>query len=379
LHHAGSWQCTGGGGEAVTISSSCTVNEYNDPFDVMGAYGSRHSHGWHLQRLGLLQSSNVQTVTQSGMYTLSSALDLTTQATTLRIPRTIGSGGAVQDWYYLETRKSGGVFDSFSSTDPVVKGVSIRVNDNPTMTTRSRLLDTHPGGSVADAPLQPGETFIDGQLSVRAVSAGGGNATVAITLGPQATDVQAPSPPTGLSHTLADGGVRLQWEGSADNVSVSAYPVYRDGVQVGSSGTTTYEDAGVPAGPHVYTVYARDQAGNLSASSAPYTVTVPGATTVAGSGPASPGDRWTDRSGPRLRLQRRRLRGGRMLISANARDAAGVARVELWIDGRRVRSTKAAKVSYRSRLRAGAHRVVVKATDAKGNDARLERRLRVRG
>ena len=39
----------------VPISSACTLNEYNDPWDVMGAHGSRHSHGWHLQRLGVRQ------------------------------------------------------------------------------------------------------------------------------------------------------------------------------------------------------------------------------------------------------------------------------------------------------------------------------------
>ena len=132
----------------------------------MGAHGSRHSHGWNLQRLGVLQASNVQTVSSSGTYSMTSALDSTTDPTTLRVPRTYAAGGTVQDWYYLEIRKSGGVFDSFSLTDWAVKGVSIRVDDDPALTTRSRLLDTHPGGSIYDAPLQPGETFSDGHISV---------------------------------------------------------------------------------------------------------------------------------------------------------------------------------------------------------------------
>ena len=131
LHHAGSWFCTGASGQAVVISSSCTLNEYNDPFDVMGAHGSRHSHGWNLQRLGVLQASNVQTVSSSGTYSMTSALDSTTDPTTLRVPRTYAADGTVQDWYYLEIRKSGGVFDSFSLTDWAVKGVSIRVDDDP--------------------------------------------------------------------------------------------------------------------------------------------------------------------------------------------------------------------------------------------------------
>ncbi|HVG68520.1 MAG TPA: hypothetical protein VM785_10015, partial [Gaiellales bacterium] len=117
LHHAGSWFCTNASNQAVAISSACQLDEYNDPWDVMGALGSRHNHGWNLQRLGVLQASNVQTVSASGTYTMSSALSSTTDPTTLRIPRTYAAGGSVQDWYYLETRKSGGVFDNFSLSD----------------------------------------------------------------------------------------------------------------------------------------------------------------------------------------------------------------------------------------------------------------------
>jgi hypothetical protein len=200
LHHAGSWFCTGLSGQAVPISSACTLNEYNDPWDVMGAHGSRHSHGWNLQKLGVLQASNVQAVTSSGTYSIVSAFDQTTQPTTLRVPRTY-AGGAVQDWYYVEIRKPSGPFENFSLTDWAVKGVSIRVDDDPSQTTRSRLIDTHPGGSINDAPLQPGETFSDGQISVTTISAGSGSASVAVNMSAPPLDQQAPSAPTGLSST----------------------------------------------------------------------------------------------------------------------------------------------------------------------------------
>jgi hypothetical protein len=373
LNHASGLQCTGSGGQAVTISSSCTLNEYDDPFDVMGYYGSRHSHGWHLQRLGLLGSTNVQTVSQSGTYSMTSALNPTSVATTLRIPRTVGPGGAVQTWYYLETRQSGGVFDNFSPSDWAVNGVSIRVTDNPTSATPSRLLDMHAGGTTYDAALQPGETFTDGRIAIRTLSAAAGVASVQVAIDGQLADVQAPAAPSGVSHTLAASEVRLQWAGSSDDVGVASYRVYRNGVEVGSAATTSFADPKVPPGPHVYTLYAEDRAGNRSPSSAPYTVTVPGAASVKALG--SSRDGWKDRTGPRLRLTRRRLPGARLLLAARARDAAGVARVSLWVDGRRVRRSRGAKLEYA--LRAGRHRVVVKAVDAKGNVARLERRLRV--
>jgi Gametolysin peptidase M11 len=371
LHHAGSWFCTGGSGQAVVISSTCSLNEYNDPWDVMGAHGSRHSHGWNLQRLGVLQASNVQTVSATGTYALTSALSSTTQPTTLRIPRTYAAGGAVQDWYYVEIRKSGGVFDNFSLTDWAVKGVSIRVDDDPSLTTRSRLLDMHPGGSIYDAPLQPGETFNDGHISVTTVAAGSGSATVTVNMSAPPVDQQSPSAPTGLSHSLLANGLRLRWDGSGDNVGVASYPVYRDGVQVGSSATNSYDDTTVTAGQHVYTVYAQDGAGNRSPASDPYVVTVPAAQSVG----LKPGS--VDKTPPRVRLYRHRVRGGRLELIVKARDKAGIARVELRIDGRKVRAKRASRLSYRWRLRPGRHRIVVVAYDKRGNRSTYLLKLRV--
>jgi hypothetical protein len=403
LHHAGGWQCSGAGGQPVTLSSSCELNEYDDPFDVMGAHDHRHSHGWHLQRLGVLEDSNVQTVTGSGTYSITSALEPTTEPTTLRIPRTRGPSGTVLDWYYLEVRESGGVFDDFSLGDWVVNGVSIRVVDNPSLTTRSRLLDTRPGSGAGmrDAALGVGSTFSDGQVGVTTVSALNGEATVEVVFGDGSGDVQAPTAPGGLSHALVGGGVQLAWAASSDDTGVTAYPVYRDGVQVGSSAGLWFDDAGVPPGPHVYTVYAEDAAGKRSAASWPYVVTVPAPTAVAGgaasadgvgaagSGGAAgtavdgrrslqvTGGRPADRSGPVVRLSQRRVRGGRLLLRARARDEAGVARLELRIDGRRVRAGVAGRLVYRwSPARPGRHRLAVKATDARGNVSTLVRHVR---
>jgi hypothetical protein len=372
LHHAGSWQCTNPSGQTVVVSSKCQIDEYNDPWDVMGALGSRHNHGWNLQRLGVLQPSNVQTVSASGTYTMTSALSSTTDATTLRIPRTDAANGSVQDWYYLETRKAGGVFDNFSASDWAVRGVTIRVDDNPDQLTRSRLLDTHPGGSISDAPLRPGETFSDGHVAVTAVSAGAGSATVSVNMAAPPLDQQAPSAPTGLSHVLLRSGLRLTWNGSGDNVGVQSYPVYRDGVEIGTAATNSFEDAAVTAGRHVYTVYAQDGANNRSAASAPYVVTVPAGRN------ASLKKRPADRTGPRVRLHQRRLRHRRVRLTAKARDASGIKRLELRIDGRRVRARKASRVTFRWRERRGRHRIVVVAQDKRGNRSTYQLNLRVR-
>ena len=196
---------------------------------------------------------------------------------------------------------------------------------------------------------------------MKTVSAGSGTASVAINLSAPPLDQQSPSAPTGLSSTRLANGLRLAWDGAADNVGVSAYPVYRDGVEIGSSPTNSYDDTTVLPGQHVYTVYAQDGAGNLSPASAPYVVTVPRAKTAdlrRGS---------TDRTAPRLRLFRHRLHGGRLQLTAKARDKAGIARIELRIDGHRVQVRRASRVSYRWRQRPGRHRIAVVAFDKRGN------------
>jgi hypothetical protein len=373
LHHAGSWACKNDTNQAVPISSSCTLNEYNDPFDVMGAWGSRHSHGWHLERLGLLQPSNVQTVSASGTYAMTSALDQTTDVTTLRVPRSYASNGSVVDWYYLEVRERGKVFESdFTSSDPFATGVSIRVVDNPAVTTRSRLIDNNAGGSILDAPLPVGRTFSDGKIGVTTLSAGAGNATVAINMAAPPLDQQAPSAPTGLSHTLAGTTVRLGWNGSADNVGVSSYAVYRDGTQIGTAPGPGFDDSTASPGQHVYTVYAQDAAANRSPASAPHVVTVPVAfTTDFRTAPAP------DRTAPRVRITRKRLRNGRVLLRVRARDGSGIARVALKVDGRQLTARRGARLKFRWRARPGRHRLVAVAYDKRGNRGAFELRLRV--
>jgi hypothetical protein len=88
-------------------------------------------------------------------------------------------------------------------------------------------------------------------------------------------DAQAPTAPTDLSATAASvSRVDLAWTASTDNVAVTGYDVFRDGVQVGSTaGATSYVDSTVAPGTgYTYTVRARDGAGNLSGLSAPVTV-----------------------------------------------------------------------------------------------------------
>ncbi|MFI8790459.1 glycoside hydrolase family 6 protein [Streptomyces sp. NPDC055105] len=88
-------------------------------------------------------------------------------------------------------------------------------------------------------------------------------------------DTQAPTAPTGLTVTgKTSGSVSLSWTASTDNTGVTAYDVYRAGVQVGSSATTSFTDTGLTASTsYSYTVKARDAAGNVSAASSAVSAT----------------------------------------------------------------------------------------------------------
>lgn len=267
LLHAGSWTCTSGG-IRVQISDTCTIGEYGDPFDVMGNMGTRHNSGWNLAKLGFLSPENVETIEASGTYSIRSALHPTAEPTVLRIPRTRTLTGEVSSWYYLEVREGGGVFENVA--DASTTGVSIRataVGSSP----ETLLLDANPATSTfQDAPLGTGQTFDGGPVRITTLSAGGGSATVSVTL-----DEEPPTAPSGLTATFAGGeGVQLQWGASSDDFGVHHYVVFRDGTQIGVTASASFLDSLASLGEHEYVVYAEDVTGNRSDASEPATATV---------------------------------------------------------------------------------------------------------
>lgn len=100
------------------------------------------------------------------------------------------------------------------------------------------------------------------------------------------------SPPTAPSNLTASGnwrGSRLSWTASADDVGVVGYGVVRDGLQVGLTSGTRYDDGPFERGrAYVYSVFALDAAGNASPESAPLTV-VNGQEATVADAPASGG------------------------------------------------------------------------------------------
>ncbi len=92
---------------------------------------------------------------------------------------------------------------------------------------------------------------------------------------PPSSDTQAPTVPAGLAVTgVSDTVVNLSWSASTDNVGVTAYRVFRGGVQVAVSAVTSYSDTGLsPSTAYTYTVAAVDAASNASAQSSSVSAT----------------------------------------------------------------------------------------------------------
>ena len=82
-------------------------------------------------------------------------------------------------------------------------------------------------------------------------------------------DTTPPSVPAGLTAaTASQNSINLSWQPSTDNVGVTGYDIYRNGVLLATTTGTSYTDTTVAQGSsYQYAVAAFDAAGNVSAQS----------------------------------------------------------------------------------------------------------------
>jgi len=124
--------------------------------------------------------------------------------------------------------------------------------------------------SVSGATVSTVLTVVPGAtwgLYVNARDAAGnvsqGSATLSITPPPCQVDTEPPTVPTDVTATASGTSVTVSWSASTDNLGVSAYDVFREGVKIGTvSGSpprTSFVDSGLsPNTDYSYAVLARD-------------------------------------------------------------------------------------------------------------------------
>lgn len=93
---------------------------------------------------------------------------------------------------------------------------------------------------------------------------------------------EPPSVPTNVTATVQNASsVLVSWTASTDNVGVTGYEVYRNGVKVGTTSTPSYTDNGLAGNTsYSYTIKAFDAASNLSGFSLAALVVTPAGNNV---------------------------------------------------------------------------------------------------
>lgn len=169
-------------------------------------------------------------------------------------------------------------------------------------------------------------------------------------------DSTAPTTPgTPAAGTTTDRSVTLSWTASTDNVGVTAYQVFRDGVMVGTSATASYTDSGLTASTaYSYQVLAVDAAGNQSAKSGSVSVTTKVPDTVAPTAPGTPvGSNLTASSAT--------------ISWTAATDNYGVAQYQVFRGGVQVGTSTGTSYNDNALMPSTTYSYTVKAVDAAGN------------
>ena len=109
-------------------------------------------------------------------------------------------------------------------------------------------------------------------LSATARDAAGNTITsvgVTVTVN-NVADTTAPTTPSGLTTTaFSSTQINLSWTASIDNIGVTGYRIFRDGIQIATPTATSYSDTALTASTaYSYAVAAYDAAGNVSVQSA---------------------------------------------------------------------------------------------------------------
>jgi chitodextrinase len=154
----------------------------------------------------------------------------------------------------------------------------VEMTDNAGNVTRSEIQQVYVGAGTY-SPSATGSGFVEDS-----------NGTVNGVYPFLVIDTTAPSTPGAISATqVTDRSLKLGWPAATDNVGVTGYKVYRNGVMVGSTPSASYTDSGLTASTaYTYAVQAYDAAGNLSAMSASAGVTTQAPDTIAPTAPGQP-------------------------------------------------------------------------------------------
>jgi len=132
------------------------------------------------------------------------------------------------------------------------------------------LMETVKSLSFTDITVSPGNSYT---YTVSAIDAAGNASAQSQGVTADITDTSPPTTPGGLAVTsTAISSVSISWNAASDNVGVTAYRIYREGIILGTSLALSFTDSDLSPGySYTYAVSAIDEAGNESDLSAEVT------------------------------------------------------------------------------------------------------------
>jgi chitodextrinase len=151
-----------------------------------------------------------------------------------------------------------------ASTDNVgVAGYSVYRNGQETATTTST--------NFSDTTAAPGTQYTYVVAAFDAAGNMSAHSLPATATTPSTIDVMPPSVPAGLnSSNITATALTISWSASTDNVAVTGYQIFRNGIEVATTLATSYSDTGLaPSTIYTYTIAGYDSSNNLSAQSHP--------------------------------------------------------------------------------------------------------------
>jgi hypothetical protein len=243
LWHSHSLDC----GTTAVIGTNCSINEYGDIVDMMGASRLAHYNAFQKERLGWLNagaSPPIATVSSDGTYSIGDFESLASGPKALKILKSVNPSTGTKTWYYVESRKAVG-FDDFLADEPtqnILNGLLIRLGTEGNGDS-SQLLDMTPFTPVYywwyDPALVAGQTFTDPTngltISTSAVSSSGASVTVrfgiAITVSADKTGYTRTDTVT-LTATVSSNGAKVT------NTGVKFLVKKPNGTVVAASATT---------------------------------------------------------------------------------------------------------------------------------------------
>lgn len=168
-HGLGLWHSHSTDCGVTTLGSTCTVYEYGDTLDMMGASSFAHFNAFQKERLGWLNygvSPPIRTVQTSGTYTLETYELPGSGPKALKILKSTDPSTGKRTWYYVQSRQAAG-FDAGLVDNPnVLNGVLIHSGTEANGNS-SQLFDMTPESGTSiyldwrDPALAVGQSFTD--------------------------------------------------------------------------------------------------------------------------------------------------------------------------------------------------------------------------